>query len=68
MMLHKQLIFRNAQIAYNIEENKDKETLLMLHPAFADHQMFEAQAEDLKEHYQLIAIDMPGHGASQIPC
>ncbi|MGB8954350.1 MAG: alpha/beta hydrolase [Tumebacillaceae bacterium] len=65
-MLHKQLVFRDAQIAYYIEENKDKETILMLHPAFADHQMFEAQVDELKEQYQLILFDMPGHGASQV--
>ena len=62
----KQLVFRNARIAYYMEENKDKETILMLHPAFADHQMFEAQVDDLKQQYQLIAFDMPGHGASQV--
>ncbi|TCP53407.1 pimeloyl-ACP methyl ester carboxylesterase [Tumebacillus sp. BK434] len=65
-MLHKTLVYRDAQIAYYFAENKEKETILLLHPAFADHEIFEAQTESFMEDYQVIAVDMPGHGDSQI--
>ena len=60
------LDFLNAQISYHLIGNDNKETLLMLHPAFADHQIFTQQVEYFKEYYQILLIDMPGHGLSQI--
>jgi len=60
------LVYRNAPIKYYFFENKGKDTIVMLHPAFADHHIFELQTDDFKENYQLILIDMPGHGESQL--
>ncbi len=60
------LVFENAQISYCVMGNKEKETIVMLHPAFADHQIFELQTDYLQDGYQIILIDMPGHGESQI--
>ncbi|MFZ3590593.1 alpha/beta fold hydrolase [Bacillus sp. DJP31] len=51
---------------YFIIENKGKETILMLHPAFTDHKIFEFQTEYFKEKYQLILLDLPGHGERQV--
>jgi Predicted hydrolases or acyltransferases (alpha/beta hydrolase superfamily) len=48
--------------SYFISNNKDKETLVMLHAAFADHTLFEEQIAYFIDHYQLILLDLPGHG------
>lgn len=62
----RKLLFNNAQISYYISGNKGKEAILFLHPAFADHRIFETQENYFKDHYQVILIDMPGHGGSRI--
>ncbi|MBD0381311.1 alpha/beta fold hydrolase [Paenibacillus sedimenti] len=62
----RKLVFKKAQISYYVIENKGKETILMLHPGFADHNIFELQIDHFKDNYQVILIDMPGHGESQI--
>ncbi|MEV5030385.1 alpha/beta fold hydrolase [Paenibacillus sp. LPE1-1-1.1] len=51
-----------GQMTYFMLENEGKDTLLMLHPAFADHTIFETQLAYFKNNYQIIAIDLPGHG------
>ncbi len=60
------LVYRNTQISYHIMINEGKETILMLHPAFADHRIFKHQTDYFKKNYQIIVLDMPGHGESQI--
>lgn len=42
----------------------NKETIIMLHPAFADHHIFVKQVEKFYENYNLLLLDMPGHGLS----
>jgi len=58
--------FRGAQIACRVTENEGKDTIVMLHPAFADHESFTEQEEAFKAHYQVIVLDMPGHGQSRV--
>lgn len=62
----KKFMIKNAQISYYVMGNKEKETILMVHPAFADHQIFEQQVAYFRDQYQVITIDMPGHGDSQV--
>jgi 3-oxoadipate enol-lactonase len=62
----RKIVYKNTQISYNILGNKGTETMIMLHPAFADHRIFEPQTDYFMGGYQLILIDMPGHGKSQI--
>ncbi|WP_025025395.1 alpha/beta fold hydrolase [Caldalkalibacillus mannanilyticus] len=62
----KKLIFNSATISYYMIGDRKKETIVMLHPAFADHQIFEPQIEHFKHNYQIILIDMPGHGKTQV--
>lgn len=62
----RKLVFRNANIYYYVMGNRRKGTILMLHPAFADHTIFESQLDYFKDSYQVILIDMPGHGESQM--
>jgi 3-oxoadipate enol-lactonase len=52
----------NTQISCFIMKNEGKETILMLHPAFADHTIFKTQIAYFKNDYQLILVDLPGHG------
>ncbi|MGG4143409.1 alpha/beta hydrolase [Paenibacillus algorifonticola] len=60
------LSYRKSSIAYQFLPNPGKQTLLFLHPAFADHQVFCAQTSYFKRGYQVITLDMPGHGRSQV--
>lgn len=66
VMKIRKLVFRDANISYYVMENKGKETILMLHPAFADYTIFESQIDYFKDSYQVILIDLPGHGESQM--
>lgn len=61
----KQLKYKKGSVVYYIAENKGIQTILMLHPAFADHEIFQLQMDYFKNHYQVIILDMPGHGESQ---
>lgn len=42
------------------------ETLIFIHSYLWDKNMWEPQIEFLKEYYQCISIDLPGHGQSDI--
>jgi pimeloyl-ACP methyl ester carboxylesterase len=62
--LHQEIIdYKGEKITYftNFSSNDGRETLVLLHPAFADHTIFEKQIEYFND-YQIIAIDMIGHG------
>ncbi|WP_309119351.1 alpha/beta hydrolase [Paenibacillus sp.] len=58
----KTVVFKNHPFHYHLYENEGKETILMLHAAFADHHLFERQIAHFQHKYQLILIDLPGHG------
>jgi 3-oxoadipate enol-lactonase len=62
----KKLSFKNAQFTYYISGDKEKETILMLHPAFTDHHIFEEQTVYFQKSYRVITLDMPGHGENQV--
>lgn len=42
------------------------ETLVFIHSYLWDKSMWEPQIKFLKENYQCISIDLPGHGDSDI--
>lgn len=52
-------------IHYFTSGPRDKELLLFLHPAFADHRCFDRQIDFFSEKYRVISIDLLGHGLSQ---
>ncbi|TLS52469.1 alpha/beta hydrolase [Paenibacillus antri] len=58
----KAIVFNNHPFHYHLYENEGKETILMLHAAFADHHLFERQIAYFQHKYQLVLIDHPGHG------
>ena len=61
----KSILFHTVRIAYYFLPNNTKETIFFLHPAFADHEIFEAQIEAFRNEYQILLIDFPGHGNSR---
>lgn len=58
------LYLDNSPIAYYIDDTANKEWLVFLHAAFVDHRMFERQFEYFSGKYNLLAIDILGHGNS----
>ena len=61
----KKLKMRDHSIHYFVSGH-GKETLLMLHPAYGDHQSFERQLDFFSKHYKIITVDLLGHGRSQV--
>lgn len=56
-----------SPIVYHVEhaeQSEQAEWAVFLHAAFVDHGMFQAQVEHFKGRYNIIAIDIIGHGES----
>ena len=53
-------------IYYWIEGKKSAESILFIHAAFADHTSFDEQLEFFAKDYQVITLDLIGHGKSII--
>ncbi|MEG0899434.1 MAG: alpha/beta hydrolase [Oscillospiraceae bacterium] len=49
---------------YYISENKNEETILFLHSAFADHTQYAKQIEDFSQKFTVVTVDLIGHGNS----
>ncbi len=60
----KSLQLENTPIAYYIDESANKEWIVFIHAAFVDHRMFEKQFEYFSGKYNLLAVDIIGHGNS----
>jgi len=44
--------------------DSSKDTIVMLHPAFGDHEIFDRQVDFFEQKFNLLLVDMPGHGLS----
>lgn len=53
-------------IHYWIKEKKSGESILFVHAAFADHTSFDEQIKFFAKDYQVITLDLIGHGKSII--
>ncbi len=62
----KELVFKTETITYYVSSQEKAETLTFIHPAFADHTLFIRQIEFFRQKYNIILIDMVGHGDSQM--
>ena len=60
----KQFRAEHSPITYFVSGRDHREWVLFLHAAFVDHEMFKAQAEYFKEKYNVLAVDIIGHGQS----
>ena len=54
-----------SPIAYYINGRENREWILFLHAAFVDHNMFRQQVEDFGEQYNILLLDIIGHGQSR---
>ncbi|TFG80328.1 MAG: alpha/beta hydrolase [Chrysiogenales bacterium] len=63
---HKVLEKEGYAIHYFISGDKSKETIVFLHPAFADHRCFDKQIDLFSKNYQVVTVDLLGHGLSQV--
>ncbi len=53
-----------SPIAYYISGKEHREWILFIHAAFVNHNMFKAQFEYFKDKYNILAVDILGHGES----
>ncbi len=61
---HKQIEHNGNRIHYYTSGEKDGDVILFLHPAFANHQVFNQQIDYFSSKYKVITIDLIGHGLS----
>ncbi len=59
------LTYHDYQVFYRTAGNPQNPCIVFLHPAFADHRIFDPQFDALSGDYFLIAPDMLGHGQTQ---
>lgn len=64
-LIEKTIIFKDLRLYYYTQGTRANPSMLLLHPAFADHTIFTKQMDVFSEDYYLIAVDMVGHGKSQ---
>lgn len=60
----KEFNLENSPIVYYINDTANKEWVVFFHAAFVDHRMFEKQFEYFSGKYNLLAVDILGHGKS----
>ena len=58
----KEFKLERSPIVYYISEEKNKEWVLFIHAAFVNYNMFLPQIEYFKNKYNILAIDIIGHG------
>ncbi len=58
------LRLENSPITYYIENSTNKDWVVFIHAAFVDYRMFEKQFEYFKGKYNILAVDIFGHGNS----
>ena len=63
---HKTITVQGNDIHYYISGKKDKPAILFLHPAFCDHTCFYKQVDYFSSEFQVITIDLIGHGLSKV--
>ena len=57
----------HSPIVYYISGKTHNEWVLFLHAAFVNHKMFQAQIDYFKNKYNVLAVDIIGHGQSTRP-
>lgn len=60
----KQYQLEESPIVYYISENDKAEWILFLHAAFVNHNMFQAQIDYFQDKYNILTLDLIGHGKS----
>lgn len=65
-MVHKTISIQGTEIHYFSNDKQDAESILFLHPAFSDHSCFDNQIDFFAEHFNVITVDLLGHGLSSV--
>ncbi len=60
----KQFKIDNSPIIYYVSGRERDEWVLFLHAAFVDYKMFRTQMEYFSNKYNVLAVDIIGHGKS----
>lgn len=60
----RKLFLENSPIAYVMDDTQQKEWVIFIHAAFVDHRMFQEQIKYFSGKYNVIAVDILGHGDS----
>jgi 3-oxoadipate enol-lactonase len=62
-------VFTNsgARIYYRLEGGRNRPLLVFAHSLGADHSMWDPQVRALLPHFQVLRVDLRGHGASDAP-
>ena len=55
---------KNSPMFYYISSNDKPNTIVFIHAVFADHTQFDDQTSFFKENYNVITVDLIGHGKS----
>lgn len=58
------IYLENSPIAYYVDDTANNDWIVFLHAAFVNHRMFEKQFDYFSGKYNLLAIDILGHGNS----
>lgn len=58
------LYLENSPICYYLDDTANSKWVVFVHAAFVDHRMFDKQFEYFSGKYNLLAIDILGHGGS----
>jgi len=62
----KELKQNGYSVFYYATGDKEKELIVFLHPAFADHRCFDKQIDYFAKEFRVVTIDMLGHGLSTV--
>ena len=54
----------HSPITYFVSRTGQAEWVLFIHAAFVNHKMFQAQFAYFEKKYNILAVDILGHGAS----
>ena len=65
-MKHKTIENNGNTIHYYLSGKESGETIVFLHPAFGDHRCFDKQIDFFSQDYQVITLDMLGHGLTGV--
>ena len=60
----KPIKLEGSPITYFVSRTEKAQWILFIHAAFVDHNMFKAQFEYFEKQYNILAIDIIGHGQS----
>ena len=60
----KQYHLEESPIVYYISRKEKAEWVLFIHAAFVNHNMFQAQIDYFQDKYNILTLDIIGHGKS----